>query len=292
MSGKGRARTFGAVSIVNAIASGKGASLGVALPSEASVEVNPTGHLVVETRGARGVPTALARATAIRTLEWAGMGSMGAWITVESGIPMSRGLKSSSAVSNAIVIATLEAVGRLDGVTEDQILRLGVEASKQAGVSITGAYDDACATLLGGLCITDNARLQLVKRVEVHGLHAVIHVPEEQIAKSRVAAIDHTGIEQQVLKAWELALAGEHALAMRQNGELYARLYGLSEAPAEAMMKAGALAAGLSGTGPSTAALCRPEEVAVVADAARAFAGSVLTAPVNNGPGGVIRRSS
>ena len=70
-----------------------------------------------------------------------------------SDIPLARGLKSSSAAANAAVLATLDALGEdLDPL---EATRIGVAAARDAGVTITGAFDDASASMLGEVVVTD-----------------------------------------------------------------------------------------------------------------------------------------
>ncbi|HVL86619.1 MAG TPA: shikimate kinase [Candidatus Thermoplasmatota archaeon] len=299
--GLGRARTFGAVSVVNAIATGKGASLGVDLPVDASVEVRRDGHIVIDVRrtwqgaqeGTASMPTALVRAAVLGTLEWAGRAELGAWVVTESRIPPSRGLKSSSAVANAVVLATLEALQMVGEARDEDVLGLGVAAARAAGVTLTGAYDDACASLLGGLCVTDNAAMQLVKRTDVRpDLVAVVHVPDREIRKADVAKLPYASIAPAAQAAWDAALAGDFERALTENGRAYAGLLGVDESPARAALEAGARCAGLSGTGPATAALAEPAAAKAVAKALSRFAGVVLETRVRNEPGGVVRRSS
>src|SRR2546430_4173592 len=40
--------------------------------------------------------------------------------------------------------------------------KMSVDAAFDAGVTITGAFDDACASLLGGICVTDNRDRRLL----------------------------------------------------------------------------------------------------------------------------------
>ena len=64
-----------------------------------------------------------------------------------SNIPTGYGLKSSSAISTAVVLAVSKAFGY--NMTDEQILKLGSKTSIETKVSITGAYDDACACYFG-----------------------------------------------------------------------------------------------------------------------------------------------
>ena len=86
-------------------------------------------------------------------------------LRIESKIPSAVGLKSSSAISTAIVKSVLSLFGRQSD--PKTILDLSCSASKNCGASITGAYDDASASLLGGLVLTNNTRFEIVKHERV-----------------------------------------------------------------------------------------------------------------------------
>src|SRR5436309_2352738 len=106
---KGQATCHGAGTIVNAIATGQGAAFGLALPATANVELRPE-SFGVQTRVAPDVDPLLAVSAARRILHRSRR-KVGLEISVDSQIPISRGLKSSSAVANAVVQATSKALG-------------------------------------------------------------------------------------------------------------------------------------------------------------------------------------
>ncbi|MDO5846189.1 MAG: hypothetical protein Q4Q04_04610, partial [Methanocorpusculum sp.] len=54
---------------------------------------------------------------------------------------------------------------------------LGAKASIAAKISITGAYDDAAACLLGGLVFTDNKNMRLLRRTAMPEEYAVVILP-------------------------------------------------------------------------------------------------------------------
>ncbi|MEM4294847.1 MAG: hypothetical protein QXV86_03670, partial [Candidatus Caldarchaeum sp.] len=58
---------------------------------------------------------------------------------------------------------------------------------------------------------------------------------------------------------------------------------GLPTDPALEALRAGALAAGLSGTGPAVAAVCTEEHVDLVEESFQRFEGKVIKCPVNTG---------
>ena len=96
-----------------------------------------------------------------------------------SNIPTGYGLKSSSAISSAVVLSCAKAFGKT--MTDEEILKLGAKASIQTKVSITGAYDDACACYFGGFNVTDNLRMKLVHReLGPKELQAIIFLPKSR----------------------------------------------------------------------------------------------------------------
>src|SRR5437870_1695461 len=69
---------------------------------------------------------------------------------------------------------------------------------------------------------------------------------------------------------------------MEANSRAYAPVLGVSEAPAIRAREAGALAAGISGTGPAIIALAERSEVEPVRDAMAEPASAVRVVPLNN----------
>jgi shikimate kinase len=255
---KAQASCFGAGTIVNAIATGKGAAFGLTLRVTAVVETRPEGF-GVKTHVPEGTDPALVVRGAARVLRRSRR-KAGLEVSVDSEIPMSRGLKSSSAVANAVVLASARALS-ID-LNPFQIIRIGVDAALDAGVSITGAFDDACASFFGGIAVTDNrARRLLASDRFPEGLVAVVQVPARTITKPSLQGIDFTPIRPQVEEAFRYAVRGDYFRALETNSAAYAPLLGIDETPAMRARAAGALAAGITGAGPAIIALAKPAHV-------------------------------
>ncbi|HDN62664.1 MAG TPA: shikimate kinase, partial [Candidatus Bathyarchaeota archaeon] len=177
--GYGRAVAYGAVTIVNAIACGYGAALGVDLWTEAAVELTDNPN-VVEGKIVNdpSESTRLIEKTVKRILRYFRLeDKFGAYVETRSNIPIARGLKSSSVAANAISLATLSALDRtLDDLT---VVKLGVEASIDAGVTVTGAFDDASASYFGNITVTDNLKRRILKTFKPEIKNVLIYVPEE-----------------------------------------------------------------------------------------------------------------
>lgn len=265
---KGTGTSHGAATIVNAIASGKGVAFGIDLSTSAEVELFPGEGIDVVLEGLPGESALLAQNCVRNVLERYAPGQhLGASVVTRSEIPVSRGLKSSSAAANAIVLASLDALG-IEERPEDAV-RLGTRAAIEAGVSVTGAFDDACASLFGGVVFTDNRSEVVLSREPLPDyLKAVIHVPEFQIRKGSLPLERIAGLKGLVDLAFAQACGGDYYRALTLNGMCYSSALGLDQSVALRALQNGALAAGLTGTGPATVML-------VVQDKVREFVGSM-----------------
>ncbi len=274
----GEAACRGASSIVNAIASGRGAAVGISLETDAKVDiVQGSGGLRVNgSEEEDGLVAGCVR----RVAEAVGAGEVAGSVEVMSEIPISRGLKSSSAVTNAVVLATLRSLG--EDLPDDELLSIGIDESIRAGVTVTGAFDDSAACFHGGVVVTDNRRRRVLRSDTIDGdLVAVIHVPDRMIPKSSVDATRFAERMDEFEKALDLAFRGEYPEATRLNSRLCAEALDLSDEVAEAARAKGAYAAGITGTGPATVALCQEADVDAITTAMRAYEGDIITTSLN-----------
>ena len=262
---RARAECFGAATIVNALAIGKGAAYGIRMRAEAEADLSDgPGPLRIdvhpEDAGDGLVRACIGRMSGMLKKSLAG------WVATRSTIPPSRGLKSSSATANATVLAAARSLGVSLG--DFEAVNLGVDAALDAGVTITGAFDDACATYFGGVVVTDNRRRVVLMRNRLPtNLVAVVAVPIEKIEKRSLRDVDFSPIAGEVTEAFDHAMAGDYGPAIETNSRAYCRLLGIDPMPATKARRAGAIAAGLTGTGPAFVALCRPAGADAVADA-------------------------
>lgn len=272
------ARTHGAITIVNAIPAGIGAALGVDLWTEAEAEVVEDDVEVIIEGEAAG-ETQLAETAARHILRKLSI-RRGVRVRTRSNIPVGRGLKSSSAASAAVVLAVSRALGLELGL-EDAV-KISVEASIEAGVTVTGAYDDAYTCVMGGVNITDNRSMRVLARWKAdEALGVIILVPEEKIYTGSVDVKSLRQVKRVAERAAQLALMGKIWDAMTLNGLAVASALRLDIKPAMEALRSGALAAGVSGTGPAVAAVVESELEDEVSEAMEAF-GRVLKTGVNN----------
>ena len=244
------ASALGAGTVINAIATLKGSAFAINLKTCAEVEIVDSG-IECEIADDPAANTSLIAECARLVVERFAP-SVGVHVTTKSEIPIASGLKSSSAAANATVLGLVEALGI--EIEPLEIVKLGVLAARRAGVTITGAFDDACASFFGGLVLTDNERDVLLKRVELNA-DVLVYVPREKAYSSKANVARAKLLAPWVDMAYQLASEGAYEKAMILNGLLYCSAFGFSPEPVISALAAGARAATLSGTGPAYIAL-------------------------------------
>lgn len=281
MTLEGHACASGAGTIINAIATLKGAAFGIDLKTFAKVELSEgeTGISGFIKEMPEEDARLIERSVEI-TLERFGL-ELGGTVSTRSEIPLAGGLKSSSAAANASVLATLRAID--ETLPPLEIVRLGVKAAKEVGITITGAFDDACASFFGGIVITDNQEMELLRREEFDS-KVLIFAPAKKAFSADTDVKRSRLIAPYVEIAYELALKGNYEQAMTLNGFLYCGALGFSTEPMLRALECEVKGVSLSGTGPSYAALVRPEQVNELRSAWEScgIAGRVIETSINN----------
>jgi shikimate kinase len=205
---------------------------------------------------------------------------LGAEIETESNIPVGVGLKSSSAASNAVALASLRALGKR--ARDSDTIKLGVDASFRAGVTLTGAYDDASACYFGGVMVTDNAKRRILKRFRPsRGFGVLIHLPGAKRYTRNINLKPLKAIRPLVQVAHREALRGNYWIALTLNGFAYSTALGYGTEPAASALNAGAIAAGLTGKGPAVVAIVPSAKIGVVRAAWRRLQGGVIESSFN-----------
>jgi len=244
------ASALGAGTVINAIATLKGSAFAINLKTCAEVEIVNSGIECEIANDPKANTSLIAECARLVVERFAP--SVGVRITTKSEIPIASGLKSSSAAANATVLGLVEALGI--EIEPLEIVKLGVLAARRAGVTITGAFDDACASFFGGLVLTDNERDVLLKRVELNA-DVLVYVPRKKAYSSKANVARAKLLAPWVDMAYQLASEGAYEKAMILNGLLYCSAFGFSPEPVISALAAGARAATLSGTGPAYVAL-------------------------------------
>ena len=290
MASVGKAVAYGAVTIINAISCGFGAALSVDLKTEATVKLtDEPGRIEGRILSDPDEGTVLVEKTVCHVLKRFGLErERGASVETRSNIPIARGLKSSSVAANAVTLATIAALGK--EVSDLTAVNIGVDAALESGVTITGAFDDACASFFGGIVVTDNFGRRILKKVQPVEKHPIlVHVPSAKAytADSNVRRMKTIAEEAKALHG--MALRGDWMAAMTLNGLLYSAVLGYDPNAAIDALEAGALAAGLSGKGPAVAAVVPRENVRNVRGVWKKYGGSIIEAQINTEKAHVLR---
>ncbi|TKX37282.1 shikimate kinase [Halorubrum sp. CGM5_25_10-8B] len=286
---EGRAAALGAGTVLNALATGTGAAFGIDVETRAAVDLDPAADGVAgEIAEDPDADTDLIeRCVSLATDRW-GDGE-GGTVRTDSDVPLAAGLKSSSAAANATVLATCDALGLVVGdggrasgdavgddgrasddavgddpddpavdVTRLEACRLGVRAAREVGVTVTGAFDDATASMLGGVTVTDNDADELRAR-ETVDWDVLVWTPPERAYSADADVARCEAVAPMADLVTDLVLDGRYGEAMTVNGLAFSAALGFDADPAvEAMPHATAVS--LSGTGPSVVAVADPAD--------------------------------
>ena len=274
---KVKATVHGAVSLVNAIATQKGATLGIELEVNATVESSPGKGITILSEN-KSLSSRLINKTIEKILSKKDMDENKIEITLESQIPTGYGLKSSSAISSAVALACSKIFK--PKLTDKQILLSGVEASIESKVSITGAYDDACSCYYGGFNVTDNFKKnRIISEKAPVNLIAVIFIPKNR----KRGNLKNLKILSPVFEnAWELAKKGDYWNAMNINGLATAATLDSDPKIMINLLEKGAYGASVSGNGPSIAAITKKENESNIKKVFSTLEGNVIVSKINN----------
>lgn len=272
-----QADVHGAVSIVNAIAAKKGATLGIDLNVRAQIE-NISGRGIIIESENKTLSSRLINRTVEKIVPKKELEKNKLLISLESNIPTGYGLKSSSAISSAIALACAKIFK--EKINDSQVLLAGVNASIETKVSITGAYDDACACYYGGFAVTDNYKKSLIHSQKgPKNLAAVIFVPRSRKRKNVRKLGDLKPVFE---RAWSLARDGDYWNAMILNGFATASILGHDPSIISKLIEKKAIGASVSGNGPAIAAITKKENITGIKRVFSELEGRIMTANINN----------
>jgi shikimate kinase len=267
------AESHSAITVVSAFASGKGVAIGIDIPCRVKAELrnveNSTSRVIV-TGGMKDPHGLVEKAVekSLRSLRVALPDDKSLFLTINSKIPTAVGLKSSSAVSVAVVRAIFELFSPEGLKTEEmqRVLRISCQASIESGASLTGAYDDAAAGLLGGLVFSDNLRFKLLGHTPIKpsiGSIVKILVPlNKEKLTSSLNMNSYRAFRQRAEEAIDFARRGIVVQAMLLNSIIHASIHHYSMRPIVSAISEGACASGISGKGPAVTAICSSNKAA------------------------------
>jgi shikimate kinase len=271
---------YGAISIINAIATGKGSTLGISLKVKAKITLEP---------GNTGISKNFANDRLVNKIVKTIIPSRilnnhFVSINLNSEIPAGWGLKSSSAVSNAISLACYKLIN--DNIYDKAVLNTAVNSSLWAKVSVTGAFDDACACYFGGLIISDNYYKKLIKREPINTDLWVIILLPNGISRGDVMKLK---LHKELFNhAFRLAIKGDYWKAMNLNGILINSILYNNYTPLLQALENNCLAVSYSGNGPGIAAVVHKDNIENLKNSMQNFNGKLILSQVNNSKAFVI----
>ena len=271
------ATIHGAISIVNAIATGKGATLGISKKVNVEMEATEGTGILIEIQK-KPMKSRLVTRVVQKIIPKDELSKTKLRISVDSEIPTGYGLKSSSAISTAVAMASAKLFK--PKMNDFEILSVGVDASIETKVSLTGAYDDACACYYGGFVVTDNHKKKIIRSEKcLNRVSAVIFIPKSRkrgnIRKLRMSS----GTFDQ---AWKLAKKSDYWNAMILNGLATSPILSSEPKIIPKLIENGALGASVSGNGPSIAAIVRNDSVSKIRRVFSSLDGSTTVSEINN----------
>ncbi|MGP8077998.1 MAG: shikimate kinase [Thermoplasmata archaeon] len=256
MRGVGEATA--AITIVNALPTGFGAAAGIELRTQAEVTFREAtnGSLPPMVIRPDRAATPLVRAALADALErFPAPDRVPVELSLRSEIPMAAGLKSSSAVTSAIVLAVAHATGRNPAPPE--VAGATASIGRAAGVSATGAYDDALAGLVGGAVVTDNRHDRLLAAFPLDpDLAVALWIPPGTHPSAPDARSRFPPESPRTRAPVDAARAGHLWQALELNSDLVEEAMGYPyRGLRERLRGIGAVACGASGLGPALAAV-------------------------------------
>ena len=270
-------KVFGAVSIVNAIATGKGSTLGIDTFVETTL-TKKEGKGIHITSENKSISSRLINKLIENMIPKKILDNTKLELDFKSNIPTGYGLKSSSAISSAVVLSCAKAFGKT--MSDDEILKLGAKTSIQTKISITGAYDDACACHFGGFNVTDNSKMKLLHReIAPKDLQAIIFLPK---SRKRGNLKKLKEFKDAFEKSWQLAKNSDYWNAAILNGIATSSILNSEPNLIMKLMEKGAFCATVSGNGPSIIAITDRKNKSRVQKEFSGLDGKIMISNINN----------
>tara|TARA_B100000029_G_scaffold502645_1_gene578248 strand:- start:3060 stop:3920 length:861 start_codon:yes stop_codon:yes gene_type:complete len=256
MSALGTGTANGGISVLHAAGLGKGCSVGIELQCEVKLvkgEKFPSDEhglleTVMQVWTESGYPQ-------FDDIGW----------EIHSDIPIGQGLKSSAAVACAALRALDNA--SWTGLGDFEIVDMAVEAQRRAGCTITGSMDDAWAAISSGWKLVDPSvpsRESILMEGDIEeNLEVLIGLRGSRVLSTEsFDFVSHSKLFERALAS----LSGGSILsAISTNGMAISASMKDDDSLrlCNSLIVRGALAAGISGSGPAVAAICHADAVGV-----------------------------
>ena len=277
-------RSPGSATIINAIATGFGSAFGIGLDIECEARTIPNS---IKCANDVGADTELMELCVQKVFSHYDIGSddLGIDLKTKSSLPMASGLSSSSASSNAIVKVVSEIVAEefdFKPLSDLEVVNMAIDASLDAGVTITGSFDDATASYFGGVVVTDNRNREFIIKEKMDDYSILIFMPNFH-SKSGDSNVERMKVLAPLVEtAYDFACKKEYFKALNLNGLIYSSALGFNTAIAIDALQAGAMASGLSGTGSSFVAIVGDDSIDDVSESWMKYEGQVIKTKTDN----------
>ena len=277
-------RSPGSATIINAIATGFGSAFGIGLDIVCEAQSIKSG---IECFNDVGADNTLMELCVKRVFDHYNISQeeFGVNLKTTSKLPMASGLSSSSASSNAIVKAVSEIVSQefdFKPLDDLEIINMAIDASLEAGVTITGSFDDATASYFGGVVVTDNKNREFIIKEKMEEHPILVYMPNFY-SKSGDSNPERMKLLSPLVEtAFSFAKDRNYFKALNLNGLIYSATLGFDSAIAVDALEAGAIASGLSGTGSSFVAVVGPDSIDDVRESWSKYEGQVIETAVDS----------
>jgi len=272
-----RSTIHSAISIVNAIATGRGAALGISKKVNVEMETSHGNGIIIEVEN-KSMSSRLINKVIRKIVSKNELSKTKLKISLDSEVPTGYGLKSSSAISTAVAMVCAKLFK--PGMSDFEILNVGVTASIETKVSLTGAYDDACACYYGGFVVTDNHNKKIIHSEKcLNRVSAVIFIPKSRKRGNVRKLKTSSDVFEQ---AWNLAKKSDYWNAMNLNGIATSTILSSEPKIIPKLIENGALGASVSGNGPSIAAIVKNDNVSKIKSVFSSLEGNTTVAQINN----------
>lgn len=277
-------RSPGSATIINAIATGFGSAFGIGLDIVCEAETSSDS---IKCSNDVGADNSLMEICIEKVFDHYNIDKdeFGINLKTKSSLPMASGLSSSSASSNAVVKITSSIISEefdLKPLDDLEIINMAIDASLDAGVTITGSFDDATASYFGGVVVTDNKNRKFIIKEKMDEYPILIYMPNFY-SKSGDSNPDRMKLLAPLVEtAFDFAKQKDYFKALNLNGLIYSATLGFDSTIAIDALQAGAIASGLSGTGSSFVAVVDDNSIDSVTDAWSGYEGKVFRTEVDN----------
>ena len=277
-------RSPGSATIINAIATGYGSAFGIGLDIECEAKTIDSGIRCFNDVGADSTLMDLCVGKVFNHYN-IDENDFGISLKTKSNLPMASGLSSSSASSNAIVKVVSTIISdefNLNPLTDLEVINMAIDASIEAGVTITGSFDDATASYFGGVVVCNNAKREFIIKEKMDEYPILVYMPNFYSKSGDSDANRMKLLAPLVETAFDFASKKDYFKALNLNGLLYSATLGFDSAIAVDALQSGALASGLSGTGSSFVAVVENESIDDVKQSWDKYEGRVIQTKVDN----------